>query len=47
MNVKGCIEAAEGIFIPDILQNITNSTPSEVELIASCLRGMDLLHFIF
>jgi hypothetical protein len=47
MHVKGCIEVGEGIFLLDILQNVANSTHSEVELIASCLRGMDFSYFFF
>lgn len=47
MHVKGCVEAGEGIFLLDIVQNVTTSTPDEVELIASCLRGMDSSYFLF
>jgi len=47
MHVKACIEVGEGIFLLDILQNVASSTPSEVELKASCLRGMDFSYFLF
>ena len=47
MHIKDCIEVGERMFLPDVLQNVANSIASEVQLIASCLRGMDFSYFLF